>query len=77
MELLVGPMELRPEGAVLIVLHLPEGVLDPRLPPMVWTLIQRTVRSNLKKWNTGLPYHRNKPSDKITTRFFCALFPSV
>ncbi len=44
---------------------------------MVWTLIQRTVRSNLKKWNTGLPYHRNKPSDKITTRFFFELFPSV
>lgn len=44
---------------------------------MVWALIQRTVRANLKKWNTGLPYHRNKPSDKITTRFFFELFPSI
>lgn len=44
---------------------------------MVWTLIQRTVRSNLKKWNTGLPYHRNKPSPRITTRFFFELFPKV
>lgn len=44
---------------------------------MVWTLIQRTVRNNLQKWNTGLPYHRNKPSARITTRFFFELFPKV
>ena len=44
---------------------------------MVWTIIQRTVRRNLEKWQQGLPYHRNKPSDRITTRFFFELFPSV
>ena len=44
---------------------------------MVWTLIQRTVRKNLKKWQLGLPYHRNKPSDNITTRFLFELFPKV
>jgi transposase len=44
---------------------------------MGWTLIQRTVRGNLKKWKQGLPYHRNKPSDHITTRFFFELFPLV
>lgn len=44
---------------------------------MVSTLIQRTVRMNLVKWNTGLPYHRNKPSPKITTRFFFELFPKL
>lgn len=44
---------------------------------MVWTLIQRTVRMNLVKWNTGLPYHRNKPSPKITTRFYFELFPKL
>ena len=44
---------------------------------MVWTLIQRTVRKNLKAWGVGLPYHRNKPSDRITTRFLFELFPKV
>jgi transposase len=44
---------------------------------MGWTLIQRTVRGNLKKWQSGLPYHRNKPSDMITTRFFLELFPLI
>jgi len=44
---------------------------------MVSTLIQRTVRMNLKKWGKGLPYHRNKPSDRITTRFLFELFPMV
>lgn len=44
---------------------------------MLWTIIQRTVRANLKKWNTGLPYHRNKPSANITTRFLFELFPCV
>lgn len=44
---------------------------------MVWTIIQRTVRGNLAKWQLGLPYHRNKLSDRITTRFFFELFPSI
>jgi transposase len=44
---------------------------------MVWTLIQRTVRKNLKLWGKGLPYHRNKPSSNITTRFLFELFPKV
>jgi transposase len=44
---------------------------------MIWTIIQRTVRGNLAKWKQGLPYHRNKPSDRITTRFFFELFPAV
>ncbi len=44
---------------------------------MVWNLIQRTVRMNLKKWGKGLPYRRNKPSDRITTRFLLELFPRV
>ena len=44
---------------------------------MVWTIIQRTVRRNLAKMGKGLPYRRNKPSDRITTRFFFELFPRV
>ena len=44
---------------------------------MLWTIIQRTVRANLRTWKTGLPYHRNKPSANITTRFLFELFPSV
>lgn len=44
---------------------------------MTWTLIQRTVRAHLVATNTGLPYHRNKPSPNITTRFLFELFPSV
>ena len=44
---------------------------------MTWNLIQRTVRAHLKATNTGLPYHRNKPSANITTRFLFELFPSV
>ena len=44
---------------------------------MIWNLIQRTVRMNLKKAGQGLPYRRNKPSDRITTRFFFELFPRV
>ncbi len=44
---------------------------------MVWNIIQRTVRAHLKATNTGLPYHRNKPSANITTRFLFELFPSV
>lgn len=44
---------------------------------MTWNLIQRTVRAHLTTTNTGLPYHRNKPSANITTRFLFELFPSV
>jgi len=44
---------------------------------MVWNLIQRTVRKYLKEHKLGLPYHRNKPSDRITTRFLFELFPKV
>ena len=44
---------------------------------MSWNLIQRTVRAHLKATNSGLPYHRNKPSANITTRFLFELFPSV
>lgn len=44
---------------------------------MIHNLIQRTVRANLKKWKNGLPYHRNKPSDRITTRFYFELFAKV
>lgn len=44
---------------------------------MLWNLIQRTVRMNLKKSGQGLPYRRNKPSDRITTRFLFELFPRV
>jgi transposase len=43
----------------------------------IWTLIQRTVRAYLVEHDTGLPYHRNKPSARITTRFFFELFPKV
>lgn len=44
---------------------------------MTWTIVQRTVRKNLKRWGKGLPYHRNKPSERITTRFLFELFPKV
>jgi len=44
---------------------------------MVYNLIQRTVRKYLKEHQTGLPYHRNKPSDRITTQFLFELFPKV
>ncbi len=44
---------------------------------MIWNLIQRTVRMHLKKYGKGLPYRRNKPSDRITTRFLFELFPRV
>jgi transposase len=44
---------------------------------MTWNLIQRTVRKNLKAQGKGLPYHRNKPSDNITTRFFFELYRKV
>ena len=44
---------------------------------MVWSLIQRTVRKNLSAMGEGLPYHRNKPSAAITTRFLFELFPKV
>jgi len=44
---------------------------------MTWNLIQRTVRAHLVATKTGLPYHRNKLSDRITTRFLFELFPKV
>ncbi len=44
---------------------------------MAWNLIQRTVRAHLVATKTGLPYHRRKLSDNITTRFLFELFPSV
>lgn len=44
---------------------------------MVWSLMQRTVRKRLKELGKGLPYHRNKPSDRITTRFLFELFSKV
>lgn len=44
---------------------------------MAWNIIQRTIRQGLKQQKAGLPYHRGKPSDNITTRFLFELFPSV
>jgi len=44
---------------------------------MVHTLIQRGIRSGLKRRGWQLPYHRNKPSDKITARFLYELFRNV
>jgi hypothetical protein len=44
---------------------------------MAWNLIQREVRSTLKKTNKMLPYHRGKPSNRITTRFLFELFAQV
>jgi transposase len=44
---------------------------------MAWNLIQREVRSNLVKTNSELPYHRGKPSKRITTRFLFYLFNEV
>jgi transposase len=44
---------------------------------MVWNLIQRTVRKHLLDQQTGLPYHRGKPSANITTRFYLDLFAQV
>jgi transposase len=44
---------------------------------MIWNIIQRNVRKYLNDNNAGLPYHRNKPSKNITTRFLFELFPKV
>jgi transposase len=44
---------------------------------MLWNLIQRTVRKHLIEQQTGLPYHRGKPSNNITTRFYLDLFAQV
>ena len=41
---------------------------------MIHTLIQRGVRAGLRQRNWKLPYHRNKPSDKITAKFTYELF---
>jgi len=44
---------------------------------MIQTLVQRNVRRGLKKRGWKLPYHRNKPSDKITARFTFELFRNI
>jgi transposase len=44
---------------------------------MVQTLVQRNVRRGLRRRGWKLPYHRNKPSDKITARFTFELFRNV
>lgn len=44
---------------------------------MVHTLIQRNVRRYLEQHRLGLPYHRDKPSAKITARFFYELYRGV
>jgi transposase len=44
---------------------------------MVHTLIQRNVRRYLVKHKLGLPYHRDKPSDNITARFFYEIYRGV
>lgn len=44
---------------------------------MLHTLIQRAIRNGLKTNGWKLPYHRNKPSDKITSRFLYELFRNV
>jgi transposase len=44
---------------------------------MVHTLIQRNVRDYLAEHRLGLPYYRDKPSAKITARFFYELYRGV
>jgi len=44
---------------------------------MVQTLVQRNIRRGLKERGWKLPYHRNKPSDKITARFAFELFRNI
>ena len=44
---------------------------------MTHTLIQRGIRAGLKRRGWKLPYHRNKPSNKITARFLYELFSNV
>jgi transposase len=44
---------------------------------MIWSLIQRNVRAYLIANKAGLPYHRGKSSNHITTRFFFELFAQV
>ena len=44
---------------------------------MVHTLIQRNVRRHLVRTGQTLPYHRNKPSNNITARFFYELYRKV
>lgn len=44
---------------------------------MAWNLIQRNVRAYLKENQLGLPYHHNKKSDRITTRFLFELFANL
>jgi transposase len=44
---------------------------------MAWNLIQRNARSYLKSNQLGLPYHQQKKSDHITTRFLFEIFASL
>jgi transposase len=44
---------------------------------MIHTLIQRNVRRYLTEHRLGLPYYRDKPSAKITARFFYELYRGV
>jgi len=44
---------------------------------VVQTIVQRNVRRGLSRNGWKLPYHRNKPSDRITARFTFELFRNV
>jgi len=44
---------------------------------VVQTIVQRNVRRGLGRNGWTLPYHRNKPSDRITARFTFELFRNV
>ena len=44
---------------------------------MVHTLIQRNIRRYLTENKLGLPYRRNVPSEKITSRFFYEIYNSL
>jgi transposase len=64
-----------------IFLHTPERIASLCfiycIGLMAWNLIQRQVRNTLVKTNKMLPYHRGKPSNRITTRFLFELFAQV
>ena len=44
---------------------------------MIQTLVHRNIRRGLRKRSWKLPYHRNKPSDRITARFTFELFRNI
>ena len=44
---------------------------------MIWRPSCAIQASVWQKSGKGLPYRRNKPSDRITTRFLFELFPRV